>query len=44
MNAFIESLRRLFLLGEITPDKLQEMQADNKITSEELAFIAKGLG
>ena len=45
MSAFIESLRRLFLLGKITAEKLQEMQKNKKITDEEVAYItAEKLG
>ena len=40
MSTLIESLRRLFLLGKITADKLlQQMQADGKITADELTYI-----
>ena len=39
MSTLIESLRRLFLLCKITADKLQQMQADGKITADELSYI-----
>lgn len=39
MSTLIESLRRLFLLGKITADKLQQMQEDGKITADELTYI-----
>lgn len=45
MSTFIESLRRLFLLGKITTEKLQELQKNKKITDEEVAYItAEKLG
>ena len=45
MSALIESLRRLFLLGKITAEKLQEMQKNEKISGEEVAYItAEKLG
>ena len=45
MSTFIESLRRLFLLGKITTEKMQEMLDNKKITDEEAAYItAEKLG
>lgn len=39
MSTLIESLRRLFLNGKVTKEKLEQMQADGKISAEEMSYI-----
>nr|DAU66765.1 MAG TPA: hypothetical protein [Caudoviricetes sp.] len=39
MSTFVESLRRLFLSGKITDDKLKELLNEGKITEEEYQYI-----
>ncbi|MGM9917451.1 XkdX family protein [Anaerotignum sp.] len=41
MSALVESLRRLFLNGKVTMEKLEHMQKDGKITAEEFFYITK---
>ena len=40
MSTLVESLRRLFLYGKVTMEKLEQMQRDGKITAEEFSYIA----
>lgn len=39
MNLLIESLKRLYLQGEVTSQKLNEMLKTKKITKEEYKYI-----
>ena len=39
MNSFVESLKRLYIAGKISEEKLSELQASGKITEEEYAYI-----
>lgn len=39
MSTLTESLRRLFLNGKVTMEKLEQMQRDGKITTEEFSYI-----
>lgn len=39
MSTLTESLRRLFLNGKVTMEKLEQMQMDGKITAEEFSYI-----
>jgi len=39
MSTLTESLRRLFLNGKVTMEKLEQMQADGKISAEEFSYI-----
>ena len=42
MSTLVESLKRLYEKGSITTDKLEQMQADGKITADEYAYIVSG--
>ena len=39
MSTLVKSLRRLFLNGKVTMEKLEQMQKDGKITAEEFSYI-----
>ena len=39
MSTLTKSLRRLFLNGKVTMEKLEQMQKDGKITAEEFSYI-----
>ncbi len=39
MNAFVESLKRLFDSGNINEDKINELFKNKKITAEERQYI-----
>lgn len=38
-SKFVESIRRLYKAGKITLDKVKELLANGKITSEEYDYI-----
>jgi len=39
MSTLVESLRRLFLNGKVTEEKLTQMAAEGKLTAEDVAYI-----
>ena len=39
MNAFVESMRRLFQEGFVTKEKIMELYKNKKLTVEEVNFI-----
>lgn len=43
MNQLVESLRRLYLVGKIDKNKVDELLNNNKITLEEYNYILTGV-
>lgn len=43
MRTLVESLRRLYAAGKITVEKLLEMEAEGKISNDELNYILEGV-
>jgi hypothetical protein len=43
MSTLVESLKRLYLAGKVTIDKLNTMLSQNKITQEEYDYIIAGV-
>lgn len=39
MRVFVESLRRLYIDGKITTEKVNSFLAENKITAQEAKYI-----
>lgn len=39
MSNFVESLKRLYIAGSITDDKLIELKTNGKLTEDEYAYI-----
>lgn len=44
MTTFINSLRRLYLKGDVTDEKLDSLEIAGKITADEKAYIKEGGG
>ena len=42
MTILIESLKRLYSSGEVTDEKIDQIEAGGKITPEEKAYIKEG--
>lgn len=42
MGTFVKSLKRLFLLGKISNEKVSELLISGKITEEEYDYIIRG--
>ena len=41
MTAFIDALKRAFILGKVTEEKLESLMKLGKITEEEKAYITE---
>lgn len=39
MSRFVESLKRLYRAGNVTAEKMEELESGGKITEEELNYI-----
>lgn len=39
MTTFVESLHRLYIKGDVTDEKLDNLEKDKKITAEEKTYI-----